>query len=97
MITTESSNLKFVIINAADTEWTNKIKIFMHEYGIVDIKMRMLKIPEMLRIMGFGDNYKLAGTQTDQKKFIGNAVHTIVPQRWYEAMAENNMAKRKAV
>lgn len=46
----------------------------MSLYGIVDIKMRMLKIVELLRIMGFPDNYILIGTQADQKKFIGNAV-----------------------
>ena len=69
----------------------------MAAYGIIDIKMRMLKIPEMLRIMGLGDDYKLAGTQTDQKKFIGNAVHTLVPQRWYEAMATRSIEKREAV
>jgi len=96
IVTTESGET-FISIEESDSEWTKKIKLFMSEYGIVDIKMRMLKIPEMLRIMGFGDSYKLAGTQTDQKKFIGNAVHTIVPQRWYEAMADANIEKRKAV
>lgn len=43
-------------------------------YGIIDIKMRMLRIPELKRIMGFPENYVLIGTQADQKKFIGNAV-----------------------
>lgn len=51
-----------------------KIRYFMSIYGIVDIKMRMLKIPELLRIQGFGDGYVLKGTQADQKRFIGNAV-----------------------
>lgn len=51
-----------------------KIKEFMASHGIVDIKMRMLKIPELLRIQGFGDDYLLKGSQADQKKFIGNAV-----------------------
>lgn len=51
-----------------------KIKEFMVLYGIVDIKMRMLKILELLKIQGFPDNYYLAGTQADQKKFIGNSV-----------------------
>ena len=43
-------------------------------YGIIDIKMRMLKIIELLLIMGFPADYELIGTQADQKKFIGNAV-----------------------
>lgn len=51
-----------------------KIKRFMALYGIIDIKMRMLRIPELKRIMGFPSDYVLVGTQTDQKKFIGNAV-----------------------
>ena len=51
-----------------------KIKTFMIIYGLVDIKMRMLKIPELLQIQGFPKDYQLIGTQADQKKFIGNAV-----------------------
>ena len=43
-------------------------------YGIIDIKMRMLKIAELKRIMGFPEDYVLIGTQAEQKKFIGNAV-----------------------
>lgn len=43
-------------------------------YGIIDIKMRMLKIPELKLIMGFPANYTLIGTQAEQKKYIGNAV-----------------------
>lgn len=61
-------------IYETDTPMTKAIKEFMSLYGIVDIKMRMLKIVELLRIMGFPDNYILIGTQADQKKFIGNAV-----------------------
>ncbi|HAQ19570.1 MAG TPA: DNA cytosine methyltransferase [Prolixibacteraceae bacterium] len=55
-----------------------KIRMFMAIYGIVDIKMRMLIIDELLRIQGFPDGYKLEGTQTEQKKFIGNAVVPVV-------------------
>lgn len=96
MITAETGE-SVIIFYEDDSVWSQKIKIFMAEYGIIDIKMRMLKIPEMLRIMGFGDDYLLAGTETDKKKFIGNAVHTIIPQRWYEAMAMNELLKREAV
>ena len=46
----------------------------MATYGIVDIKMRMLNVGELKRIMGFGTDYTLIGTQTEQKKYIGNAV-----------------------
>lgn len=63
-----------------------KIKKFMQVYGIVDIKMRMLKIPELLKIQGFPEGYVLKGTQGDQKKFIGNAVHPLVAK----AIAKKN-------
>lgn len=51
-----------------------RIRLFMAIYGITDIKMRMLKIPELLKIQGFPGNYRLKGTKTQQKKQIGNAV-----------------------
>lgn len=57
-----------------DSEMLKKIKQFMAMYGIVDIKMRMLRIHELLKIQGFPANYTLVGTQADQKKFIGNSV-----------------------
>ena len=58
-------------------------------YGIVDIKMRMLKVPELLKIQGFPDNYKLIGTQADQKKFIGNSVVPHVVTAWAKAMYQH--------
>ncbi len=51
-----------------------EIRIFMALHYIIDIKRRMLKIPELKRIMGFPENYVLKGSETKQKKFIGNAV-----------------------
>lgn len=57
-----------------DSSILRKIKEFMMLYNLVDIKMRMLKILELKQIMGFPKNYKLYGTQAEQKKFIGNAV-----------------------
>lgn len=36
--------------------------------------MRMLNVGELKRIMGFGSDYTLIGTQAEQKKYIGNAV-----------------------
>ena len=60
-------------------------------YAIVDIKMRMLNVPELKRIQGFPEDYYLAGNQASQKKFIGNAVVPVIPQRWCEALAHNLM------
>ena len=57
-----------------DSPVTARIKEFMALYGIADIRMRMLRINELKRIMGFPEDYTLIGTQAEQKKFIGNAV-----------------------
>ena len=56
-------------------------------YGLVDIKMRMLRVSELLRIQGFPEQYKMVGNQSDQKKFIGNSVVPHVVKAWAEAMA----------
>ena len=65
-------------------------KQFMAAYGIIDIKMRMLKVPELLKIQGFPNGYKLHGTQTDQKKFIGNSVCPDVVRAWITAINNNH-------
>lgn len=70
-----------IVVFENDSETMIKIKEFMAAYGIIDIKMRMLKVNELLKIQGFPKGYKLKGTKTEQKKFIGNSV---VPQ-----MAQN--------
>lgn len=72
-----------------DCEYTVKIKHFMALYGMVDIKMRMLMIPELIRIQGFPKSYKLSGTQSDQKKFIGNSVVPQVVKAWAESLIQN--------
>jgi DNA (cytosine-5)-methyltransferase 1 len=69
-----------------DWEVVVKIKYFMAEYNIADIRMRMLKIPELLKIQGFPDGYKLAGNSTHQKKFIGNSVVPHVVTSWTYAL-----------
>jgi len=71
-----------------DSEISVKIKQFMVAYSLVDIKMRMLRVSELLSIQGFPKDYKMAGNQSDHKKFIGNSVHPMVPKAWAEAMAE---------
>lgn len=71
-----------------DTPAIVKIKEFMALYGIADIRMRMLRIPELKRIMGFPTDYKLVGTQAEQKKFIGNAVEVNMARVLCEALAQ---------
>jgi DNA (cytosine-5)-methyltransferase 1 len=70
-----------------DSEIMVSIKQFMALYNIVDIKMRMLRVHELLKIQGFPHGYKLEGNQADQKKFIGNSVVPLVVKKWIEAMA----------
>ncbi len=86
LITTKEGRV-FVPIDKNDTPMMIKIKKFMSEYRIVDIKMRMLKIEELLKIQGFPEDYILKGNQADQKKFIGNAVVPIVAKEIANANA----------
>ena len=67
-------NIIIYEIYDTDSPKTKEIKEFMALYGLIDIKMRMLRIPELKQIMGFPKDYKLIGTQAEQKKYIGNAV-----------------------
>lgn len=83
-ISTEQGQVAIAVFDD-DTEMTIKIKEFMAIYGIIDIKMRMLLLDELKKIQGFPKNYELKGTQTDQKKQIGNAVVPLVAQRLVEA------------
>ena len=76
---------------------TRKIKEFMALYGIVDIKMRMLRIPELKKIMGFPEDYTLVGSQADQKKFIGNAVEVNMARVLCEALAQKISRKLKNI
>ena len=77
----------FIEIYETDSPMMKKIKEFMAMYQIIDVLMRMLKIPELLRIMGFPEGYKLIGTQAEQKKYIGNAVEVNMARVLCEAIA----------
>lgn len=85
LVTTETGDIAIEIYET-DSPMTVKIKEFMALYNIIDIKMRMLKIPELKKIMGFPDDYVLVGTQAEQKKFIGNAVEVTIARAWCEAL-----------
>jgi len=74
-------------INESDSESMKRLKSICNQYGIIDIRMRMLMIDELLRIQGFGDQYKLCGTKADMKKFIGNAVECNMAKVLAEAIA----------
>lgn len=80
-----------------DSPMTVSIKEFMALYGIADIRMRMLRIPELKRIMGFPEGYTLIGTQAEQKKFIGNAVEVNMARVLCEALCKKLNEKKQAV
>lgn len=98
LVATETGNVAIEVYDT-DSKMTAKIKEFMAMYGIMDIKMRMLNIPELKRIMGFPDDYVLVGTQADQKKFIGNAVEVNMARVLCEALCrtliENNVQPKR--
>lgn len=83
-----------ILIYENDSPMTVKIKEFMAMYGISDICMRMLNIIELKKIMGFPGDYVLVGTQTEQKKYIGNAVETHMASALCSCLAGalNNLA-----
>ena len=78
----------YIEVYETDSPMTKKIKEFMAIYLITDVLMRMLKIVELKRIMGFPEGYKLIGTQADQKKFIGNAVEVTMARVLCEAICK---------
>ena len=80
-----------------DSPMTVRIKEFMALYGITDIRMRMLRIPELKRIMGFPEDYTLIGTQAEQKKFIGNAVEVNMARVLCEALCKKINQKEQVV
>lgn len=82
-------------VTPEDSPMTIKIKEFMAIYGIIDIKMRMLRIAELKKIMGFPEDYVLIGPQSDQKKFIGNAVEMNMARVLCEAICKEIIRKRK--
>lgn len=82
----EGDSLVYIAYDT-DSPVLKEIKQFMFTYGIVDISMRMLRINELKLIQGFPEDYILIGSQEEQKKYLGNAVVTVMAKAWCEAMA----------
>lgn len=82
-------------IYETDSPKTKEIKEFMAIYGLSDVLMRMLRIPELKQIMGFTRDYKLIGTQTEQKKYIGNAVEVSMARALCESLCEKLLTESK--
>lgn len=89
LVSTEDGDVQIAVFED-DSPMTRKIKLFMAAYGIVDIKMRMLKITELKKIMGFPETYILVGTQAEQKKYIGNAVECGMARQLCESLWYSN-------
>ena len=73
---------------ADDTAVMQELKQFCRENDIADVKMRMLRIDELLLIMGFPSDYVLVGTKGEQRKYIGNAVEVNMSRVLCEALCQ---------
>jgi len=91
----EQGGLVFEVYES-DSDVMIRIKEFMAMYGIIDIMMRMLRIPELKKIMGFPEDYVLMGTQAEQKKYIGNAVEVHMATALVEATAKGLIQQKQA-
>lgn len=87
VVITKAGNLVYYI-SIYDTDAMIRLKFLMAHYGIVDIKMRMLDIEELLRIQGFPIGYKLLGGKCKQKWMIGNAVEVTTAREIIAANSE---------
>ena len=76
----------YLEISEGDSEMMKAMKKFCLDNGIADIKMRMLRIDELLPIMGFPKDYALLGTKSENKKYIGNAVECGMARQLCEAL-----------
>ena len=75
-------------IYSDDNEWMVKVKEYCYEHNILDLLMRPLTIEEMLQIQGFPKDYKLVGTGTERKKWIGNSVEVCVGEAFFSGIYE---------
>lgn len=74
-----------IAVYTTDTPAIRELKRLMAMCNVVDIKMRMLYVKELLRIQGFPESYILKGSTADQKKFIGNSVEVTMAKKMAEA------------
>lgn len=92
----EEDDIQYFATGEGEPSIRAKIIEFMFLYGLSDIKMRMLKVPELLPIQGFPRDYVLVGNQSDQKKFIGNSVVPHLVKSWAITMAGAVRERRAA-
>lgn len=80
-----------------DSQVMKELKEFCRQNDITDIKMRMLRLDELLLIMGFPADYKLLGTQAENKKYIGNAVECGMARQLCESLYQNLNAAQAGI
>lgn len=98
MLTVKKSKLKnHAAACETDSPALAKIRAFMRAHGIADIKLRMLRVPELLRIQGFPSTYKMTGTQAEHKKFIGNSVVPQVVEAWAKTLSTRIVGRREVM
>ncbi len=92
-----------IVVYNTDSDEVKELKHFMAIYGIIDIKMRMLKEMELLPIQGFPKDYiekvralgiKVTGTAA--KKYIGNSQEVTAAKCIVEGYAPTTKVKKAA-
>ncbi len=71
---------------STDDKYFRLIKEYCRKHSITDILVRPLLVNEMLRIQGFPGKYRLEGTMTEQKKYIGNSVEVQVGKALFKSI-----------
>jgi DNA (cytosine-5)-methyltransferase 1 len=71
---------------ATDSAVMLELKAYCRQHGITNVFMRMLFVDELKLVMGFPADYHLLGTETEQKKMLGNAVVPAVAAALTRAM-----------
>ncbi len=77
-------------VQESDTEIMRDLKEYCIINGIGDVRMRTLFTQELLTISTFPANYILVGTETEKKKYIGNAVPPKIAEELIKASINNN-------
>lgn len=72
------------------------LREFMRKHGIVDVKIRSLKLSELLVIQGFPEDYVLQGGKTRSMKYIGNSVVPDMSEALGNSVYESVMSNYKA-
>lgn len=90
IVSTDPGIIKF---NDYDTETMIDLKKYCIDNGIGDVMMRGLVTQELKEISTFNPDYILVGTDTEKKKYIGNAVPPKMVTELIKTSTEANSIK----